>query len=336
MLARRIYYILKPYLPRGVRIAMRRIVAKKVRAKSTAIWPINESTSKPPQGWPGWPDGKKFAVVLTHDVEGPEGVASCRDLAELEKSLGYRSSFNFIPEGTYRVDPQLRAWLTAQGFEVGIHDLNHDGHLYSSHSGFLNKAQRINNYIKDWNASGFRAGFMLRNLDWVHNLDIKYDASTFDTDPFEPQPDGAGTIFPFWIPTPAKQPGDNNGNSIETSSAPITPNQHGGYCELPYTLAQDSTLFLVLQETTNEIWRSKLDWVASHGGMVLINVHPDYLSVQGNRRKSAKTVRDHYADLLQYLTATYGSTYWHALPREMASFVHAHKNSAIASNQSKQ
>jgi hypothetical protein len=24
--------------------------------------------------------------------------------------------------------------------------------------------------------------------------------STFDTDPFEPQPDGMGTIFPFWVP----------------------------------------------------------------------------------------------------------------------------------------
>ena len=31
-------------------------------------------------------------------------------------------------------------------------------------------------------------------------LNIAYDASTFDTDPFEPQPDGVNTIFPFWVP----------------------------------------------------------------------------------------------------------------------------------------
>src|ERR1700746_3430317 len=41
---------------------------------------------------------------------------------------------------------------------------------------------------------------MFHKLDWLHDLDIEYDASTFDTDPFEPQPDGHGTIFPFWVP----------------------------------------------------------------------------------------------------------------------------------------
>jgi hypothetical protein len=43
---------------------------------------------------------------------------------------------------------------------------------------------------------------MLRNLDWLHDLDVQYDASTFDTDPFEPQPDGRHTMFPFWMPRP--------------------------------------------------------------------------------------------------------------------------------------
>ena len=54
-----------------------------------------------------------------------------------------------------------------------------------------------------------------------------------------------------------------------------------GYIELPYTLAQDSTLFILLQEQSAEIWRRKLDWVAEHGGMALVNVHPDYLTFKG-------------------------------------------------------
>ena len=45
---------------------------------------------------------------------------------------------------------------------------------------------------------------MLRNLDWLHDLTIAWDSSTFDTDPFEPQADGAGTIFPFWVRSPAE------------------------------------------------------------------------------------------------------------------------------------
>lgn len=37
------------------------------------------------------------------------------------------------------------------------------------------------------------------NLEWIGELDIEYDLSTFDTDPFMPQPDGVGTIFPFLV-----------------------------------------------------------------------------------------------------------------------------------------
>lgn len=314
MLARRAYYILKPFLPWRVRIAMRRVIANRLRAKSDSIWPINPATAPHPAGWAGWPDGKKFAVVLTHDVEGPKGVALCRDLAELEMAHGFRSSFNFIPEGTYSVSDELRDWLGKNGFEVGVHDLNHDGHLYSSHSGFLKKAQRINDYIEKWKASGFRGGFMLRNLTWVHQLDIKYDASTFDTDPFEPQPDGVGTIFPYWIQTPS--------TDTHHPFASTAPAKRGGYCELPYTLAQDSTLFLLLQEQTNEIWRNKLDWVASQGGMALVNVHPDYLPIKGKTGKSPKSVKDHYGDLLAYLNEKHGGNFWHVLPRDMAAFVH--------------
>ena len=38
---------------------------------------------------------------------------------QLEQDLGFRSSFNFIPEGSYRVPAELRQELTANGFEVG-------------------------------------------------------------------------------------------------------------------------------------------------------------------------------------------------------------------------
>jgi hypothetical protein len=205
MFGRRIYYVIKPYCPQRVRMAVRRFFTLRERKRCPDIWPINESAARAPEGWPGWPNGKKFAVVLTHDVEGAEGVAKCRQLAELEMELGFRSSFNFIPEGSYTVPPELRAWLTEHGFEVGVHDLAHDGKLLSSQKRFLKKAARINRYLKDWGAVGFRAGFMLRNLDWYHALDIEYDASTFETDPFEPMPDGVGTIFPFWIPAPTRQ-----------------------------------------------------------------------------------------------------------------------------------
>jgi hypothetical protein len=260
-------------------------------------------------------------VVLTHDVEGPDGLARIRELAECEQNLGFRSSFNFIPEGTYSVSPDLRLWLTQQGFEVGVHDLQHDGRLFSSQADFSRKAERINHYLHEWQARGFRSGFMLRNLEWLHELDIQYDCSTFDTDPFEPQPDAVGTIFPLWMPAP-----DHN-------ISPTARMPRNGYVELPYTLPQDSTLYLLHQEGTNDIWREKLDWVASHGGMVLLNVHPDYLHFTGKGRSPRPTVLDHYLDLLRYLGKQYAGGYWHVLPHQMATFVHGWQSRNAASAQ---
>jgi len=82
---------------------------------------------------------------------------------------------------------------------VGVHGLLHDGKLYQSRELFLKRAKRINHYLAQWGAVGFRSPAMHRNLDWIHDLNIEYDASTFDTDPFEPQADGTGTIFPFFV-----------------------------------------------------------------------------------------------------------------------------------------
>ena len=241
----------------------------RLRKQSGDIWPIMPGSERAPENWPGWPGNKKFALVLTHDVESKAGLGRCRSLMELERDLGFCSSFNFIPEGTYRVPAELRQELTANGFEVGIHDLKHDGHLFSSRRKFMRHAARINGYAREWGASGFRSGFMLRNLDWLHDLDVQYDASTFDTDPFEPQPQGRHTIFPFWVPNP-------NGESIRYQR-PTIKSSSSGYVELPYTLPQDFTLFGSLQEKTPEIWMRKLDWIAQHGGMALVDVHPDYL-----------------------------------------------------------
>src|SRR6516162_9674599 len=98
MLRNRLYYRIKPFVPQSVRTAIRRKVAERLRSTVTDIWPIMPGSERPPEDWLGWPNGKKFAVVLTHDVESATGVRKCRELMRLEQKLGFRSSFNFIPE----------------------------------------------------------------------------------------------------------------------------------------------------------------------------------------------------------------------------------------------
>src|ERR1700741_5105997 len=118
MLRNRIYYGLKPFVPQFIRTAIRRKLATRLRKQIGDVWPIMPGSERAPEDWPGWPGNKKFAFVLTHDVESKAGLAKCRSLMELELDLGFRSSFNFIPEGSYRVPAELRKELTANGFEV--------------------------------------------------------------------------------------------------------------------------------------------------------------------------------------------------------------------------
>jgi glycosyltransferase involved in cell wall biosynthesis len=326
VLRNRIYYGLKPFVPQSLRAAIRRSLALRLRKRVADVWPIMPGSEVPPENWPGWPGGKKFAVVLTHDVESRAGLDKCRSLMQLELELEFRSSFNFVPEGSYRVPAELLEELTDGGFEVGIHDLKHDGHLFASHRGFKRRAERINGYARKWGASGFRSGFMLRNLDWLHDLDVQYDASTFDTDPFEPQPDGGHTIFPFWVPR-------SNGSSANGHESTTASSSRAGYVELPYTLPQDSTLFLVLRESTPEIWMRKLDWIAQHGGMVLLDVHPDYMAFNGSPQTTTQYPVALYREFLDYVKTRYAGEYWHALPKEVAAHVIQIRSSKTSSRE---
>ncbi len=219
-------------------------------------------------------------------------------LMNLEREMGFRSSFNFVAE-QYTNHVGLFDALRAGGGEIGLHGLRHHENLYRSYDTFAVQVPRINKYLKEWNAAGFRAPCMYHNLEWTHELDIEYDASTFDTDPFEPQPEGVRTIFPFWVP----------GN-----------NKRGGYIELPYTLPQDFTLFILFQERNIDVWKRKLDWIAENQGMALLITHPDYMAFGEGKCGLEEYPVDYYLELLDYIKSTYDGRYWNALPKEMAGF----------------
>jgi glycosyltransferase involved in cell wall biosynthesis len=294
MILNRAYYSIKPLLPWQVRMSMRRAWAKRMRRRHPDTWPIDPRAGVTPPNWPGWPEGKRFAFVLTHDVEATKGLERIDSMTDLESSYGFRSSINLVPESEYRVSQELPKRLQEKGFEVGVHGLKHDGKLFRSLAGFARDAAQINEYARRWGAVGFRSPLMQHNLAWQHLLDVEYDSSTFDTDPFEPEPDGVRTIFPFWV---ARQGGE-------------------GYVELPYTLVQDFNLFTVLGEKNIETWKLKLDWIAERGGMALLNTHPDYMCFSGKPTREEYPVAL-YEEFLNYAREKYSDQYWHALPREV-------------------
>ncbi|MCG6535271.1 MAG: hypothetical protein L7F78_11390 [Syntrophales bacterium LBB04] len=279
-------------MPKSLQLRLRRLRCRTLLKHSKDVWPIFPSSAKKPAGWDGWPDGKQFAIVLTHDVEGSRGVSKVPQLVALEKEIGFRSSFNFVARD-YHVPGSLMSSLRADGFEIGLHGLHHNNHLSKSESIFKRTAEMINYHMAKNGCLGFRSPAMYHNLRWLHNLNIRYDASTFDTDPFEPQPDGVGTIFPFWVPS-----------ATETE----------GYVELPYTLPQDFCLFVLLQEKSLAIWQRKIDWIAENGGMALVIVHPDYISFGGKALECDEYPVKYYSEFLSYVKSRYSGKYWNGLP----------------------
>jgi len=296
MLSATPFAVLKPFIPRRVQIFLRRRLINLSLSFHKNIWPIDPASARPPYGWRGWPENKKFALVLTHDVDTQYGYDRCHLMADIEERLGFRSSFNFVAEDL-KISAQLLKNLKERGFEIGVHSIHHRN-PFKSRPYFQQLAVKINRYLKEWEAVGFRSPSMYHNLEWLHELNIEYDASMFDTDPFEPQPDGAGTIFPFWVAGVNGQP---------------------GYVELPYTLAQDFLLYVLMQLKDIDLWKRKLDWIVQNGGMALFISHPDYLETNGKPHYEKYPV-DYYENFLRHIKTAYDGQYWHALPKTVAGF----------------
>jgi peptidoglycan/xylan/chitin deacetylase (PgdA/CDA1 family) len=296
--ARRMYYFLKPFLPRALTRQMRSVYNSKKDKHLDLNWPIEPrfvqfqweilrqvlmlSGEKDILFKYFWPEGKEFSFVLTHDIETATGQSLVPILADMEETHGFRSLFNFVPE-RYPLDRGLIRDLQQRGFEIGIHGLKHDGKLFNSYDEFFRRGVKINKYLAEFDSVGFRSPLTLRNPAWMQMLKIEYDLSFFDTDPYEPMPGGTMSIWPFTI---------------------------GNFLELPYTLPQDFMLFNVMGETSPRIWLEKIDFLEKYHGMALVIVHPDYSS----KGKSSQI----YETFLQKMKERSG--YWHALPRDVAGW----------------
>jgi peptidoglycan/xylan/chitin deacetylase (PgdA/CDA1 family) len=295
------YYAVKPLLPRPLQIAIRRRHAARRARREFPAWPIEPllvdherarfrrrieetgGTQVPFVGY--WPEGRQFASIVSHDVEGPEGIANIPRVLEVERKHGIVSCWNFcaewyeIPDGTFEA-------VRAAGCEVGLHGILHDGKLFRDRASFEANLPKIHRYLEQWDVAGFRSPATHRNPDWMPELGCLYDGSFPDTDPFEPQAGGCCSIFPFFI---------------------------GNLVELPITLVQDHTLWEILDDESIDRWVEKAEWVASNHGLVQLLVHPDYLL--SDERLAL------YDSFLEWLSALdRDGSGWHALPGEVAEW----------------
>lgn len=291
------YYRARPLMPRRAQIWLRRSFSR-IQARSRfPRWPVEpglhdlyelvlgwlaEVAQEPVVGLSTWPGGRSWALVLTHDVETSLGYENIGLLRDLELAAGFRSSWNLVPK-RYDVDDTVVAGLEGSGFEVGVHGLYHDGRDLESRATLQRRLPEIRAWAERWGAVGFRSPATHRSWDLMPLLGFDYDSSSPDTDPFEPQAGGCCTWLPFF---------------------------NGELVELPITLVQDHTLFVILARCGEEAWVEKADYVRTRGGLATLITHPDYM-LDAERLGAYERFLARYAD---------DPTAWCALPRDVSSW----------------
>jgi len=221
--------------------------------------------------------------MMTHDVEELAGRNLCSQLMDLDDSVGIKSSFQIVPEDRYPVSDGFLEEIRNRGFEINIHDLNHDGQLFSDHQVFLERAQRINGYGRVYRALGFRSGALYRNQTWYSALEFSYDMSVPSVAHLDPQRGGCCTLMPFFI---------------------------GQILELPLTTIQDYSLFHVLNDYSIDLWTQQLRLIADAHGLASFIIHPDYI-IEKRARATYQALLEHVAQMRE------AKKLWVALPREV-------------------
>lgn len=295
----RFYYFFRGCLPPSLRRQLQRAYFHDLERLQFPSWPVDFTVDrlhesylrllmqvgglqKLPFIW-FWPDGAPNCLILTHDVETSVGRNFSSQLMDIDDSFGIKASFQVIPEMRYAVPKSYLNEITTRGFELNVHDLNHDGNLYRDRSEFLRRAAKINSYVREYQARGFRAGAMYRNLEWYDVFEFSYDMSVPNVAHLEPMRGGCCTVMPYFV---------------------------GRILELPVTAAQDYSVFHILNDVSLELWRRQLALLRERNGLMSFIVHPDYM-IGPKVRKGCEALFTYLRELIDK------EKIWHALPGDV-------------------
>lgn len=269
------YYFLKPIVPRFIQLEIQRAIMRKngnTKFPREPFEPLladvlgfhlktvakKRGVDKIPH-IAFWPDGYEAAFCFTHDIENRYGYEKLKQLVDLETKHGIRSTFNIVPE-RYDWDLKFLIRLIEDGFEVGLHGLNHDEQLFRTREIFDNRRRRIEEYAKQLNAKGFRSPSLQRYYPWMGDLPGIYDSPYPDVEIFSAIPGGCCHILPWFI---------SGGKKVE----------------LPVTMPQDHYLFNLRRDSSIKAWSDKWRIIREREGLGCVIIHPDYMLNSRHRGK---------------------------------------------------
>lgn len=298
-ITRTVYYAIRPFLSTGVRKHLQKMHMAGRKKDGVPNWPLDctverileklmalviraQGLDRVPFIW-FWPEGYSSCVTLTHDVETVRGRDFCSQLMDWDEAAGLRSSFQLVPEQRYSIPEGLLATMRERGFEIDVHDLNHDGQLFLDRTEFLKRVERVNRYAVSMGARGFRSGALYHNQNWYDALEVEYDMSVPNSGHWEAQFGGCCTVFPYFVEN---------------------------VLELPLTTVQDYVLFNLWNDYSTDLWKKQAGLIQEKHGYICFLTHPDYLLEPRAQRT--------YQQLLEFIRdLRMQENVWFSLPGEV-------------------
>jgi peptidoglycan/xylan/chitin deacetylase (PgdA/CDA1 family) len=219
--------------------------------------------------------GSTTPVLLTHDIDSPEGLANlAAAFVGLEEAVGARST-NYIVTNGWPLDHAVLGEIAARGHEIGVHGYDHSNRTPFADPGERRHRLDAAREIGDrYHALGYRAPSLLRTRALLRDL-----ASRFQYDSSVPTSGG-----PFPVP--------NNG------CATARPFLLEGILEIPLTLPRDGSLrFLGYgPEEILRLWIDCAETIAKSGGIVVLLTHCEA------RFSGSKAMFETYRRFVEYVS----------------------------------
>lgn len=282
-----------PPLTSRLPLSYRRVPAWLRSAAATIIGRRQRNRVDTWAAFPGWPldlsadlvadlaastkaGGGPAPVLLTHDIDSPEGLRNLVDLfLPIEEAAGARSA-NYIVPCAWPPDRQLVEEARRRGHEVGVHGYDHSNR--TPFAGDDERRARLDGaraFSERYGAVGYRAPSLLRTRSLVRDLATRY---LYDSS----MPTSGG---PFPVP--------NNG------CATARPFHIEGITEIPLTLPRDGSLRF-LGYSAREIVRMWIDiaeTIARSGGIVVLLTHCEA------RFSGGRAMRDAYQAFVAHIAS---------------------------------